>query len=418
MSEVSRSGPSSHEAIAGASGDCEVDYERFRREVEAFARSACPPALRERVRAQAKMRRVDYAAWQRLLHARGWAAPGWPTAFGGTGWDIRQRYIFESAMAAHDCPPQYHHGLGHIGPVLLHFGTPEQHRRFIPGILDGSDWWCQGYSEPGAGSDLASLKTRAVRAVDALGEHYVVSGQKIWTSHAHEADWMYTLVRTSSEGRKQEGITLLLIPLSLPGIRIRPIQTLDAWHHVNEVFLDDVRVPAENRLGEEGQGWRCAKFLLDRERLAPANFVRLERLVQQVAAQVHAEAARAPSPATYRARFSERLLLAEAEVRAARELLLSAIDDELRGSLRSAKSSALKLHCSELSQRLIGIAFDALGPRRAARFLPLDAQGQEQHLEDAESNVLHNYLFYRSKTIAGGTSEVQKNVIARELFGA
>ena len=380
-----------------------IDYDAFRREVETFALTQCPADLRERVRSNAKLGREDYAAWQRTLHARGWAAPGWPVAFGGTGWDMRQRYLFESVMAERDCPPQYHHGLGHIGPVLLHFGTPEQHARFVPGILDGSDWWCQGYSEPGAGSDLASLKTRAVRD----GDEYVVTGQKIWTSHAHEADWMYTLVRTSSEGRKQEGITLLLIPLDTPGIRIQPIRTIDAWHHVNEVFLDEVRVPVANRLGEEGGGWKCAKFLLDRERLAPAIVVRLQRLLQQVAAQVRGQPA-----------FAERLLLAEAEVRAARELLLSAIDDEMNGRLRAAKSSALKLHCSELAQRIIGIAFDALGPRRAARFVPVDASGVLQVAEDDQSNMVHNYLFYRSRTIAGGTSEVQKNVIARELFGA
>ncbi|MDE2394029.1 MAG: acyl-CoA dehydrogenase family protein [Burkholderiales bacterium] len=389
----------------------DIDYDAFRSEVDEFARERCPPALRERVRSNAKLGREDYAAWQRILNARGWAAPGWPKAFGGTGWDMRQRYLFESVMAARDCPPQYHHGLGHIGPVMLHFGTPEQQRRFLPGILDGSDWWCQGYSEPGAGSDLASLKTRAVRD----GDHYVVSGQKIWTSHAHEADWMYTLVRTSQEGRKQEGITLLLIPLALPGIRVLPIRTIDGWHHLNEVFLDEVRVPADNRLGEEGQGWRCAKFLLDRERLAPAIVVRLERLLQRVAAQVAAVDAGQPAPDAAQA---ERLLLAEAEVRAARELLLSAIDDELRGVLRAAKSSALKLHCSELAQRIIGIAFDALGPRRAARFMPIDLEGRPRVAEDEESNMIHNYLFYRSRTIAGGTSEVQKNVIARELFGA
>jgi len=394
-----------------------IDYDAFRHEVDGFARTQCPADLRERVRSNAKLGREDYATWQRLLHARGWAAPGWPKAFGGTGWDMRQRYLFESVMAARDCPPQYHHGLGHIGPVMLHFGTPEQHTRFLPGILDGSDWWCQGYSEPGAGSDLASLKTRAVRGHDGDGDHYVVSGQKIWTSHAHEADWMYTLVRTSTDGRKQEGITLLLIPLSLPGIRVQPIRTIDAWHHVNEVFLDDVRVPVANRLGDEGAGWRCAKFLLDRERLAPAIVVRLERLLQQVEAQVHAEAARAAQPALAQA-FAERLLLAEAEMRAARELLLSAIDDEMNGRLLAAKSSALKLHCSELAQRIIGIAFDALGARRAARFVPLDDSGRPQPAEDGESNMIHNYLFYRSRTIAGGTSEVQKNVIARELFGA
>jgi alkylation response protein AidB-like acyl-CoA dehydrogenase len=392
--------------------DTDIDYDAFRREVDDFARTQCPPALRERVRSNAKLGREDYAAWQRMLHARGWAAPGWSKAFGGTGWDMRQRFLFEAVMAERDCPPQYHHGLGHIGPVMLHFGTPEQHARFLPGILDGSDWWCQGYSEPGAGSDLASLKTRAVRD----GDDYVVTGQKIWTSHAQEADWMYTLVRTSQEARKQEGITLLLIPLSSPGIRIQPIHTIDAWHHVNEVFLDEVRVPVANRLGDEGGGWRCAKFLLDRERLAPAIVLRLERLHQQVAAQVAAVAARAGSSAMADA-YAERLLLAEADVRAARELLLSAIDDEMNGRLRAAKSSALKLHCSELAQRIIGIAFDALGSRRAARFVPLAGDGTMQPAEDEESNMIHNYLFYRSRTIAGGTSEVQKNVIARELFG-
>ncbi len=382
-----------------------IDYDAFRREVDTFARTRCPPALRERVRANAKLHREDYAAWQRILHAHGWAAPGWPTSVGGTGWDLRQRYLFEEVMAERDCPPQFHHGLGHIGPVLLHFGTPEQHARFVPGILDGSVWWCQGYSEPGAGSDLASLKTRAER----VGDHYVVTGQKVWTSHAHEADWMYTLVRTSTEGRKQAGITLLLVPLDLPGIRIRPIRTIDGWHHVNEVFLDEVRVPVANRLGEEGEGWRCAKFLLDRERLAPAIVTRLTRLLQQVTEAVGGADGAGP--------YAERLLLAEAEVRGAREMLLSAIDEEMRGVLRAAKSSALKLHCSELAQRIIGIAFDALGPRRASRFVPIDADGREHVAEDAESNVVHNYLFYRSRTIAGGTSEVQKNVIARELFG-
>ncbi len=394
-----------------------IDYDAFHDEVDAFALARCPSALRARVRSNAKLGREDYAAWQRILHEQGWAAPGWPKAFGGTGWDMRQRYLFESVMVERDCPPQYHHGLGHIGPVMLHFGTPEQHRRFLPGILDGSDWWCQGYSEPGAGSDLASLKTRAVRGHDADGEHYLVTGQKVWTSHAHEADWMYTLVRTSTEGRKQEGITLLLIPLSLPGIRIQPIRTIDAWHHVNEVFLDAVRVPIENRLGDEGGGWRCAKFLLDRERLAPAIVLRLQPLLKQVAAQVARSSTQGGNPAAAQA-VAERLLLAEADLRAARELLLSAIDDEMHGRLRAAKSSALKLHCSELAQRIIGIAFDALGSRRAARFVPLGANGQAQVAEDDESNMIHNYLFYRSRTIAGGTSEVQKNVIARELFGA
>ncbi|HSV83663.1 MAG TPA: acyl-CoA dehydrogenase family protein [Ramlibacter sp.] len=389
--------------------DISVDYEAFRREVRDFARLSCPPALREAVCSNQKLGRKEFSAWQKILFARGWAAPGWPRAEGGTGWDLRQRYIFEEAMAQLDCPPQYHHGIGHIGPVLLHFGTPEQKRRFLPGILDGTHWWCQGYSEPAAGSDLASLKTRAVRDGDA----YVVDGQKIWTSHAHEADIMYTLVRTSTEAKKQDGISLLLIPLDTPGISIRPIKTIDGWHHVNEVFLDNVRVPAENLLGQEGQGWRCAKFLLDRERLSPATVPRLARLLDQVGELAAAEQARHAATRDLSS-LAERLLTAQAEVRAASEMLLSAIDEEMRGSLRAAKASALKLYCSELGQRIIEIAFDAIGPDRVRRFIPMRDMG------DAPTGAewIHNYLFFRSRTIAGGTTEVQKNVIARELFGA
>ena len=385
-----------------------VDYETFTQEVRDFVRAACPSDLRDFVRTNRKLTRKEYSAWQKILHARGWAAPGWPREVGGTGWDMRQRYIFEEEMANADCPPQYHHGIGHIGPVLLHFGTPEQKRRFLPGILDGSDWWCQGYSEPGAGSDLASLSTKATRE----GDVYVVSGQKIWTSHAHEADWMYTLVRTSVEARKQEGISLLLIPLDLHGVRIRPIRTIDAWHHVNEVFLDSVRVPVENLLGEEGKGWRCAKYLLDRERLSPATVPRLARLLAQVSELVETETRTDETRDLHG--LTERLRFAEAEVGAAREMLLSAIDEEMRGTLRAAKSSALKLHASELSQRIIEIALDVTGARRVRGFVPLDKTADD---EPTGAEWVHNYLFFRSRTIAGGTSEVQKNVIARELFG-
>ena len=393
-----------------AAGTAALDYPAFRRDVLDFGRRACPRELSEVVRNNQKLGRKEFSAWQKILFAKGWAAPGWPVEAGGTGWDLRQRYIFEEAMAELDCPPQYHHGIGHIGPVLLHFGTPAQKRRFLPGILDGTQWWCQGYSEPAAGSDLASLKTRAVRD----GDVYVVSGQKIWTSHAHEADIMYTLVRTSTEAKKQDGISLLLIPLDTPGIQIRPIKTIDGWHHVNEVFLDNVRVPVENLLGEEGKGWRCAKFLLDRERLSPATVPRLARLLQQVGELADAEQ-RGDVAARDLSSLTERLLIAEADVRAAREMLLSAIDEEMKGTLRAAKASALKLHCSELAQRIIEIALDIVGPQRSARFIP---QREVDSSEPTGAEWIHNYLFFRSRTIAGGTSEVQKNVIARELFGA
>lgn len=392
-------------------------YDAFREELRQFAESECPSALKEVVRNNQKVTRNEYRIWQEKLFARGWGAPNWPVEYGGTGWDLQQRYLFEEVTAQADCPPQYHHGLGHIGPVIMHFGTPEQKARFLPRILDGSEWWCQGYSEPGAGSDLASLKTAAVRD----GDHYVINGQKIWTSHAQEADMMYTLVRTSNEGRKQAGISLLLVPMDTPGIEVRPIPTIDHWHHVNEVFLHDVRVPVANLLGVEGEGWKCAKFLLDRERLSPATVPRLARLAEQVGDLLRARGAGGSAPSASQHVLLERLYLAQAGVAGAREMLLSAIQEEMQGTLAASKSSALKLYCSDLSQQLIGIALDIAGPEYAARLVDtVAATGQEVagDSDDPLRQLIHTYLFYRSRTIAGGTSEVQKNVIARDLFGA
>eukprot|EP01035_Chromulina_nebulosa_P002072 gene2072-2790_t len=265
-----------------------IDYAGFRHELESFVRDACPPEIRAVVAAGQKITKREYQAWQKILDTRGWGAPSWPREAGGTGWDIRQRLIFEEVMAENDCPPLYHHGLGHIGPVIIRFGTPEQKARFLPRILDGSDWWCQGYSEPGSGSDLASLSTSA--RLD--GAEWVVNGQKIWTSHAHEASMIYMLVRTSKEAKKQEGISLLLVPMDTPGITVRPIKTIDGWHHLNEVFFDEVRVRADNLVGDVGKGWTCAKFLLERERLPPANVARLELMRRQVT-QLVEEASRA-----------------------------------------------------------------------------------------------------------------------------
>jgi alkylation response protein AidB-like acyl-CoA dehydrogenase len=389
-----------------------IDYAAFRRELVDFMQAHCPEALREKVRSSQKIGRAEFSEWQQILHRRGWSAPSWPTLHGGTGWDLQQRYLFEQVSAELDCPPLYHHGLGHIGPVIMHFGTPEQKARFLPRILDGSEWWCQGYSEPGAGSDLASLKTSAVLE----GDEYVINGQKIWTSHAHEADIMYTLVRTSTEGRKQAGITLLLVPLDTPGIEIRPIHTIDQWHHVNEVFLNNVRVPAFNRIGEEGGGWACAKFLLDRERLSPAMVPRLLRQLEQVQDLIQQRIREQGASPSLHAALS-RLFLAQASAQGAKEMLLSAIAEEMQGSLRSSKSSALKLHCTELSQAISSLAYDLSAPHHAPRLLPLPPAADGSDELDIERQLIHTYLFYRSRTIAGGTSEVQKNVIARDLFG-
>ena len=387
-----------------------IDYAAFREEVRGFALSACPPEIREVVAENRKLGRKEWSAWQRILHGRGWGAPNWPEEYGGTGWDLRQRHIFDEVLAECDCPPPYHHGLRHIGPVLIEFGTEEQKRRFLPGILDGSDWWCQGYSEPGAGSDLASLRTRAVSDGDA----YVVDGQKLWTSHAHEADWMYTLVRTSAEAKKQQGITMLLIPLGSPGIRVRPVRTMDGWHHVNEVFLDGVRVPAANRIGEEGKGWTYGKFLLDRERLGGANVAPAFRFLERTRELVARELA-GPRHRLKREAAEHALLLAEAELAGARELGRAAIDAVMAGRPLGVAPSVLKLSTSDTVQRISEVALDAVGQRLATRFRPVDGSGP--NAEPAGVEWVQNFLYLRAKTIFGGSSEVQKNVVARQLFG-
>ena len=384
-----------------------VDYAAFRRELEEFARTACPSEIRAVVAAGQKVTKREYQAWQKILHAKGWGAPSWPREVGGTGWDFMQRLIFEEVMAQNDCPPLYHHGLGHIGPVIIRFGTAEQKARFLPRILDGSDWWCQGYSEPGSGSDLASLSTSARRD----GDTYVINGHKIWTSHAHEASMIYMLVRTSKEAKKQDGISLLLVPMDSPGVTVRPIRTIDGWHHLNEVFFDEVRVRADNLIGEEGKGWTCAKYLLERERLPPANVARLELLRRQVGRIVEGAERTAGGRRDFGS-LHHKLLLAEADVKGARVMMAHATDDLIHQRPLGVQPSAIKMTCADVAQRLTTIALDAVGPEAAHRFLA-DA-GDDL----ASATWIQNYMFTRARTIAGGTSEVQRNVVANELLGA
>ncbi|WP_424811123.1 acyl-CoA dehydrogenase family protein [Roseococcus sp. YIM B11640] len=387
-----------------------IDYEAFREELREFALKNCPPEIRAVVASYRKLSRKIWYPWQKILFEHGWGAPNWPKEFGGTGWDTRQRVIFDEVMAECDCPPQYHHGLRHLGPVIIEFGTKEQQERFLPGILNGQDWWCQGYSEPGAGSDLASLRTTARRE----GDEYIVEGQKTWTSHAQEADWMYTLVRTSKEAKKQQGISLLLIPLNSPGITIRPIRTIDGWHHVNEVFLDNVRVPVANRIGEEGQGWTYGKFLLERERLGGANIaphrMALERVREMVGKELAGETRRAE-----RDLLNHRLLLAEAELLGASELGRESIEAAIEGKSLGMLPAVIKLSTSVTMQTISQIALDAVGQRLAPRFKRIDGEGPNAEAPGIE--WVQNYMYARVRTIYGGSSEVQKNVIAKQLFG-
>jgi alkylation response protein AidB-like acyl-CoA dehydrogenase len=309
-------------------------------------------------------------------------------------------------MAENDCPPLYHHGLGHIGPVIIRFGTDRQKAHFLPRILDATDWWCQGYSEPGSGSDLASLSTSARRD----GDEWVINGQKIWTSHAHEASMIYMLVRTSREAKKQEGISLILVPMDSKGITVRPIRTIDGWHHLNEVFFDEVRVRADNLVGDVGKGWTCAKYLLERERLPPANVARLELIRRQVTRLV--EVAKTTAGKRDLSSLHHKLLLCEADVRGARVMMAQATDDLIHQRPLGVQPSAIKMTCADVAQRLTTIALDAVGPEAAHRFLADVGE------DVAQATWIQNYMFTRARTIAGGTSEVQRGVVANELLGA
>jgi len=335
----------------------------FRDEVQRFVAEQLPADIRRKVVNAQRLGREDYLRWQRILHARGWGASSWPREHGGPGWSAVQRHLFDEACFAGGAPGQIAFGLKMVAPVIMRFGTPEQQRRFLPHIADGSHWWCQGYSEPGAGSDLASLRTRAVRD----GDHYVVNGQKTWTTLAQHADWIFCLVRTDPEARKQEGISFLLIDMKSPGITVRKIELIDGEHEVNEVWFDNVRVPVEQRIGEENQGWTCAKFLLGHERTGAASLGVSKakfRALLQVARHAPGDDGR---PLIENARFRERLAQVQLELMALEVTVLKVMSTP-RGA-PGPEASVLKLKGSEIRQTLTELHMLALGPY-AAPHLP------------------------------------------------
>lgn len=388
----------------------QIDYQAFRNEIETFVRKNCPQDIQKIVAENRKLSREPWSRWQKILYAHGWGAPNWPKELGGTGWNPKQQAIYGEVLAENNCPAQYHHGLRHIGPVLIEFGSPEQKSRYLPGILDGTEWWCQGYSEPNAGSDLASLKTRG----EIRGDKIIVNGQKTWTSHAQESDLMYTLVRTSEEARKQDGISLLIIPIKSKGITVRPIRTIDGWVHVNEVFLDNVEVPISDCIGDIGSGWKYGKFLLARERLNSANTAPLFQYLTRTRSLIAEKFVR-PEHQARRVALESRLLDVEAELRGIRELGLEAIEAVMNKTPITTQPSVLKITSSRLYQTITEIAAEVVGPEFAAR-MPL----QEESTFDGNEQAtlwIQNYFYSRVRTIYGGSDEVQKNMVARELFG-
>ncbi len=342
-----------------------------------------------------------------LAEKGGWDIPKWPVEFGGPGFTPTQRYIFDMEMAKQSTPPQLPFGVGMLAPILMNYGTKEQQDRFLPGIRDGSVNWCQGYSEPGAGSDLANLKTRAVLSDD--GSHYVVNGQKIWTTLAHIAHWMFCLTRTSSDGPKQEGITFLLIPMDDPGIEVRPIITLGGSHSVNEVYITDVKVPIENRVGEEGKGWTYAKGLLAHERTGLAGIQ--NSVIALNAARENARSVKVGDgtlldvPA-----FRNKVGVLEAELMALEFTELRTLAAVEAGGSPGPESSILKLKGTEIQQRIQELNLEASGIYAAV-------WGNGNAGPKFAKGATGSYLGGRATTIYGGASEVQKDVISKNVLG-
>ncbi|MGZ9713002.1 acyl-CoA dehydrogenase family protein [Glaciimonas sp. GNP009] len=389
----------------------ELDEDRaFRAEVRAFCLNNVPDTMRARVRSGMRPSIPEWRQWQQTLFRHGWGAPSWPKEWGGTGWSPTQLHIFEQEAARADAPPQFHQGLELIGPIIFTFGTTEQKARYLPRILSGEDWWCQGYSEPGAGSDLAAIRTKAILE----DSEYIVNGQKLWTSYAQAATMMFCLVRTDSAAKKQAGISLLLIDMKTPGIKVRPILTLDEEHHVNEVFFDDVRVPVADLLGEEGKGWSYGKVLLDRERGATATLsARLARQLEYVRERA-GTAMQGQTPLIQNADFKTKLAQLEIEVIALEYLGLRTLADVVAGIDSGPRGSMMKVRWSELLQKITELWIETLG-YDAARFEALDSVGAEDIY--ASSGPMMGYLYSRVTTIYGGSNEIQRNIIARRSLG-
>ena len=385
----------------------------FRQQVRAFVDTALPSEIRARVLGFRRVGREDYVRWQKILHANGWGAPGWPPEFGGTGWQARQRAIFEEECFMAGAPRQMPFGISMIGPVLMKFGTPAQHARFLARIVSSDDWWCQGYSEPAAGSDLAALKTRAERQ----GDCYVVNGQKAWTSFAQWANWMFCLVRTRADGKPQAGISMLLIDMTAPGVRVRPIRTLDQGADVNEVFFDDVRVPVDMRVGEEHGGWTIAKYLLGHERTNIAGIGMCKRLLQRLKV-LAARATRRGRPLLDDRHFRERVATLEIELLSHEWSLLRLISLEHSGQPIGIEPSILKIRGSEIQQQLGELLMECAGAYAIAyRPEALDQEFAGDVLGDPEMvGVAAQYFDLRKVSIYGGTNEIQKNLIAQSVL--
>lgn len=388
----------------------------FQHEVRQFLADNYPADIRRKREQGVVLSKEEMVRWQKILNERGWFAVNWPVEYGGTGWTAVQRYIFANELAAIDAPPLVPFGLKMVGPIIYTFGSDAQKQRFLPDILDSNVWWCQGYSEPDAGSDLAALKMRAERH----GDHYIVNGTKTWTTLGQHADWIFCLVRTASDvARRQEGISFILIDMQSSGVTVRPIITIEGDHEVNEVFFENVRVPVENLVGEEGKGWTYGKVLLQHERTniagVAASQYRLARLREKAATRVHGG-----EPLLADRNFARKVAAVEIELKALEYTELRTLASVAVGKAPGPESSLLKIRGTEIQQELDALMMEAAG-YYALPFVPdqyhLDFTVAERIGEGTETATSLRYFNNRKVSIYGGSNEIQKNIIAKHVLG-
>jgi alkylation response protein AidB-like acyl-CoA dehydrogenase len=388
----------------------------FREEVRQFFRTALPPDIRKKCVLGQRLSKEELQRWTRILHQRGWATPAWASEWGGTGWSPVQQYIFKEELHMAPAPEPLSFNVNMIGPVLIAFGTEEQKRRFLPSIAQLDYWFCQGFSEPGAGSDLASLRTAALRD----GDQYVVNGQKLWTSTAHHADWCFLLVRTDPGAKKQQGITYLLMDMKTPGITVRPIVTIDGHHETNEMFLQDVRVPVTNRIGEENKGWDYAKYLLGHERSGIAR-VGISKMRVQRAKELAARISSGGGTLAEDPGFRQRVALLEIELKAleiTQMRLISASATSTASGKPDPKTSILKMKGSELQQAATQLlletaGYDAMECDRAF----LRGAAEPGSPQEWALTIAPNHYWARHVSIVGGSNEIQRNILAKTVLG-
>jgi len=380
----------------------------LKEDIRAFYRHVLPDDLKNKSRNHQVLSKADYVRWMRLLNDQGWAIGHWPKEHGGQEWSLLERFAFEDELARLGCPWVIPFGVKYVGPVIYSFGTQAQKARFLPRIATTEDFWAQGYSEPGAGSDLAALRTEAIRD----GDHYVVNGQKVWTTYAQWADWMFCLVKTTRDARAQRAISFLLVDLRSPGVTVKPVPTMDGHHHLNEVWLENVRVPVENLVGEEGAGWSYAKFLLKNERTA--GFIvgiawhALERL----------KALARELPARSRERADGRIGELELRFLALEESAYQAVASMMRGTDHGGEASLIKLRGTELYQHIAEAAIDTLGLAGVAfDTAALHAAGPPPLGPADAGGIVKDHLYNRAATIFGGASEIQRNIVAKGVLG-